>query len=31
MIPRGAIYLVFGITDMRKAIDGLSLIVADVL
>ncbi|PSU63171.1 IS66 family insertion sequence element accessory protein TnpB [Photobacterium phosphoreum] len=31
MIPRGAIYLVSGITDMRKSIDGLSLIVADVL
>ncbi len=31
MIPSGAIYLVSGITDMRKSIDGLSLIVADVL
>ncbi len=31
MIPSGSIYLVSGITDMRKSIDGLSLIVADVL
>ncbi|WP_261875682.1 IS66 family insertion sequence element accessory protein TnpB [Vibrio celticus] len=31
MIPSGAVYLVSGITDMRKSIDGLSLIVADVL
>ncbi|EGU33622.1 hypothetical protein [Vibrio scophthalmi] len=29
MIPSGAIYLVSGITDMRKSIDGLSLIVAE--
>ncbi|HIF9268073.1 TPA: IS66 family insertion sequence element accessory protein TnpB [Photobacterium damselae] len=31
MIPSGAIYLLSGITDMRKSIDGLSLIVADEL
>lgn len=31
MNPRGAIYLVTGATDMRKSIDGLSLIVTDVL
>ncbi len=31
MIPSSAVYLVSGITDMRKSIDGLSLIVADVL
>lgn len=31
MIPSGAIYLVSGVTDMRKSIDGLSIIVADVL
>ncbi|WP_305816427.1 hypothetical protein [Photobacterium leiognathi] len=31
MIPSGAAYLVSGITDMRKSIDGLSLIAADVL
>lgn len=31
MNPRGDIYLVTGITDMRKSIDGLSLIVTDVL
>ena len=31
MIPRKQIYLVTGHTDMRKSIDGLSLIVSDVL
>ena len=31
MTPTGAIYLVTGATDMRKSIDGLSLIVAEVL
>ena len=31
MMPRGNIYLVTGRTDMRKSIDGLSLIVRDVL
>ena len=31
MTPRGNIYLVTGRTDMRKSIDGLSLIVSDVL
>jgi transposase len=31
MNPRGNIYLVSGHTDMRKSIDGLSLIVSDVL
>jgi len=31
LTPNSGIYLVSGITDMRKSIDGLSLIVADVL
>ncbi|AZG35090.1 IS66 family insertion sequence element accessory protein TnpB [Shewanella psychromarinicola] len=31
MTPHKQIYLVTGHTDMRKAIDGLSLIVSDVL
>ena len=31
MTPAAQVYLVTGITDMRKSIDGLSLIVADVL
>ncbi|OZS42144.1 hypothetical protein ASV53_20030 [Photobacterium sanguinicancri] len=31
MIPSGAVYIVSGITNMRKSIDGQSLIVADVL
>lgn len=31
MTPSAQIYLVTGVTDMRKSIDGLSLIVADVL
>ena len=31
MTPQGNIYLVTGHTDMRKSIDGLSLIVSDVL
>lgn len=31
MTPRGEIYLVTGATDMRKSIDGLALIVSDVL
>ncbi|MBM7456678.1 transposase, partial [Oceanisphaera litoralis] len=31
MTPRGDIYLVAGATDMRKSIDGLALIVSDVL
>lgn len=31
LTPNLGIYLVSGITDMRKSIDGLSLIVADVL
>lgn len=31
LAPGSAIYLVSGCTDMRKSIDGLSLIVADVL
>jgi transposase len=31
LIPNSGIYLVSGATDMRKSIDGLSLIVADVL
>ncbi|MEZ8288849.1 IS66 family insertion sequence element accessory protein TnpB [Vibrio sp. 10N.237.312.B06] len=30
-MPSGTVYLVSGITDMRKSIDGLFLIVADVL
>ncbi|WP_415847701.1 hypothetical protein, partial [Vibrio aestuarianus] len=29
LTPNSGIYLVSGITDMRKSIDGLSLIVAD--
>ncbi|EKO3558155.1 IS66 family insertion sequence element accessory protein TnpB [Vibrio metschnikovii] len=31
MTPRGDIYLVTGVTDMRKSIDGLSVIVSEVL
>ena len=31
MIPQGNIYLVSGATDMRKSIDGLSMIVSEVL
>jgi transposase len=31
LIPNSGIYLVSGCTDMRKSIDGLSLIVADIL
>ncbi|HBV76749.1 IS66 family insertion sequence element accessory protein TnpB, partial [Vibrio sp.] len=31
MIPTGKVYLVSGSTDMRKSIDGLSIIVADIL
>lgn len=31
MTPRGDIYLVTGVTDMRKSIDGLAMIVSDVL
>ena len=31
MIPGAEIYLVTGVTDMRKSIDGLSMIVADSL
>ena len=31
MTPHKQIYLVTGHTDMRKSIDGLSLIVSDVL
>ncbi len=31
MIPKGNIYLVSGATDMRKSIDGLSMIVSEVL
>jgi hypothetical protein len=31
MNPQGDIYLVTGNTDMRKSINGLSLIVSDVL
>lgn len=31
MTPTGNVYLVSGVTDMRKSIDGLSLIVADTL
>ncbi|PSV68410.1 IS66 family insertion sequence element accessory protein TnpB [Photobacterium angustum] len=31
MTSGSAVYLVSGITDMRMSIDGLSLIVADVL
>jgi len=31
MIPTGKVYLVSGVTDMRKSIDGLSLIVAETL
>jgi len=31
MTPSGKVYLVSGVTDMRKSIDGLSLIVSDVL
>lgn len=31
MSPQGDIYLVTGHTDMRKSIDGLSLIVSEVL
>lgn len=29
--PRQGLYLVSGITDMRKSIDGLALIVTDIL
>ena len=31
MTPSGELYLVTGVTDMRKSIDGLSMIVSDVL
>jgi transposase len=31
MTPTGKVYLVSGITDMRKSIDGLSIIVAETL
>ncbi|GHA19699.1 IS66 family insertion sequence element accessory protein TnpB [Oceanisphaera arctica] len=31
MIPRGDIYLVAGATEMGKSIDGLALLVSDVL
>lgn len=31
MMPSGPVYLVSGVTDMRKSINGLSVIVADVL
>jgi transposase len=31
MTPTSNVYLVSGVTDMRKSIDGLSLIVADTL
>jgi transposase len=31
MNPKGDIYLVTGNTDMRKSINGLSLIVSDAL
>ena len=31
MNPQGEIYLITGHTDMRKSINGLSLIVSDVL
>ncbi|WP_270668621.1 IS66 family insertion sequence element accessory protein TnpB [Aeromonas sp. QDB06] len=31
MTPRGDIYLVTGVTDMRNSIDGLAMIVSDVL
>lgn len=31
LAPSAGIYLVAGVTDMRKSIDGLSLIVADLL
>ncbi|MDV7106414.1 IS66 family insertion sequence element accessory protein TnpB [Vibrio sp. TH_r3] len=31
MMPSGKVYLVTGVTDMRKSIDGLSLIVAETL
>ena len=31
MIQSGKVYLVVGVTDMRKSIDGLSLIVAETL
>lgn len=30
-IPNVRVYLAVGVTDMRKAIDGLSLIVSDIL
>ncbi|WP_080871243.1 IS66 family insertion sequence element accessory protein TnpB [Vibrio fluvialis] len=31
MTPSGKVYLISGVTDMRKSIDGLSLIVAETL
>ena len=31
MTPSGKVFLVSGVTDMRKSIDGLSLIVAEQL
>ncbi|MEX6007076.1 IS66 family insertion sequence element accessory protein TnpB [Providencia vermicola] len=31
MIPTGKVFLISGVTDMRKSIDGLSLIVAETL
>lgn len=31
MTPSGKVYLISGVTDMRKSIDGLSLIVAEIL
>ncbi|WP_083247993.1 IS66 family insertion sequence element accessory protein TnpB [Vibrio breoganii] len=31
MMPSGKVYLISGVTDMRKSIDGLSLIVAETL
>lgn len=31
MMPSGKVFLVSGVTDMRKSIDGLSLIVSDTL
>ncbi|MFA0468908.1 IS66 family insertion sequence element accessory protein TnpB [Vibrio breoganii] len=31
MMPSGKVYLISGVTDMRKSIDGLSLIVAENL
>ncbi|HFQ4863560.1 TPA: IS66 family insertion sequence element accessory protein TnpB [Vibrio vulnificus] len=30
-MPSGKVYLISGVTDMRKSIDGLSLIVAETL